>query len=141
MAATVWGIISDYHDRKRIIAWGLLVFILGSIFAVMSWNIETFLIGRFIQGVGGVVVPVAGYSLIHDLYPDDQSAKVISWLGTVTCMAPIVAPLLGGYLEEMYGWHASFYFLLIMIFIPFLVMAVVGTKSRVAYNRARTSLL
>jgi len=128
LTAPLWGIIADRKDRKNVMAWGLVVFILGNILCLLAWNMEIFLFGRFVQGVGAIAIPVTGYVMIHDLYPDDQSAKVISWAGSAIVVAPIVAPLIGGYLEVLYGWQANFYSLLMFAMAPLLFLVFLRTK-------------
>lgn len=90
------------------ITYGLFAFILGCAICLFSPNFEMFLIGRFIIGVGQIVIPIAGFSLIQDLFPGDEGAKYISIIGSIGILGPLIAPLAGGFIEENYGWRGNF---------------------------------
>lgn len=103
-AALLWGLISDYIGRRKVLIGGIIVFLFGGLICYFSSNIFFFLAGRFIQGAGAIVVPVVGWALIQDIYPADQSAKIMSWVGGIISVGPMFVPALGGYIEVHFGW-------------------------------------
>lgn len=105
----VWGIIADRIGRGRTLFIGMLIFLIGSLLSLSADSIRLLLFSRFIQGAGGVVVPVAGWALIQDLYPSDAGARIMTWVGTITAVIPLFAPAIGGKLDVLYGWQSSFY--------------------------------
>ena len=108
LSSPFWGYFADYIHRIKVITYGLFAFILGCVICLFSPNFEMFLIGRFIIGVGQIVIPIAGFSLIQDIFPGDEGAKYISIIGSIGILAPLIAPLAGGFIEENYGWRGNF---------------------------------
>ena len=49
-----------------------------------------------------------GRAIVRDLFGREEAAKVMAYIGMTMGIAPVFAPVLGGYLEEWYGWQASF---------------------------------
>jgi len=116
LSSPFWGYFSDYIHRIRVITYGLFAFILGCAICLFAPNFETLVIGRFIIGVGNIVIPIAGFSLIQDIFPGDEGAKYISIIGSVGILAPLIAPLAGGFIEENYGWTGNFIALIAITF-------------------------
>lgn len=109
-----WGFFSDRLGRQKAFQLGMGIFLIGTIICIDSTTITIFLIGRLIQGIGGVAVPVIGWAIIQDLYPKDKSAGIMSWIGSIIALAPMTAPALGGQLDKLWGWKADFYFIFIL---------------------------
>ncbi|MGQ3890786.1 multidrug effflux MFS transporter [Legionella sp. CNM-4043-24] len=113
LATLFWGALSDSIERKKVFSIGIYVFFIGTIICILSTNIYIFLLGRVIQGIGGIVAPVVGWALIQDLYPKDKSAAVMSWIGSIIALAPMTAPALGGQITRYFHWKGNFYFIAI----------------------------
>lgn len=133
----ILGILSDHFPRKRVMLLGFAIFLIGSALCVFAPSMNMLLLARFIQGLGAVVSTVVGWALVQDLYPGDSSAKVMSWMGSIICVAPLVAPGLGGYVHMAYGWQGNFVLLflggfvtslLILFFISSIPVASQGKK-------------
>jgi predicted MFS family arabinose efflux permease len=104
-----WGMISDHIGRRNALFSGMLLFLLGSVLSLYAYSINLLLVARFLQGAGAVVAPVAGWALIQDLFPKDEGARILAWVGTLTAVLPLIAPALGGTLEVLYGWRSTFF--------------------------------
>ncbi|MDF1930426.1 MFS transporter [Legionella pneumophila] len=92
----IWGVIADRLGRRKTLFLGMLIFFIGSIFSLKADSIQLLLACRFLQGTGAVVVPVAGWALVQDLFPKDEGARIMTWIGTLTAVIPLFAPALGG---------------------------------------------
>jgi DHA1 family bicyclomycin/chloramphenicol resistance-like MFS transporter len=122
----IWGVVADQIGRRKTLGLGMFVFFLGSILSLMTTSINVLLAGRLLQGAGAVVVPVAGWALVQDLFPRDDSARVMAWIGTIIAVVPLFAPAIGGQIDVLYGWHANLYCIaayssalfMLMIFLP-----------------------
>ena len=110
-ATLFWGTCADNIGRKKTFALGMSLFFIGTIACLLSATIYSFLLGRLIQGMGSVVVPVVGWALIQDMYPKDESAGVMSWVGGIVSLAPMAAPFLGGQITKYVSWKGDFYFI------------------------------
>nr|WP_321436711.1 multidrug effflux MFS transporter [uncultured Bacteroides sp.] len=120
------GPLSDKYGRKMPLLLSMLLFTISTIFCLFSWNIECFIISRFIQGFTGAGGIVISRSIATDLYTDKELAKFFSMLSCVQGLAPICAPVLGGMLLKFTDWRGIFLALLIIG----VLMTLVLTKFR-----------
>ncbi|AIL12919.1 hypothetical protein IM40_04380 [Candidatus Paracaedimonas acanthamoebae] len=111
LSTPIFGIFSDHFGRKWTIIWGLGAFILGSSLCLGASSLILLLIGRFVQGIGGIAVPVVGWAAIQDHYPGQKGATVMSWIGCIVSLGPLLAPSLGGYIDTAFGWRGNFFFI------------------------------
>lgn len=121
-SAPILGTLSDRFGRRPIMIYGFTFFLIGSAWCIYAPTLNWFLAGRIVQGLGAVAPSVVGWALIQDLYPKDEGAKIMSWAGTVVCVGPFIAPGLGGYIHEAFGWRGNFLVLLILGAIPWILM-------------------
>ncbi|MGB3108122.1 MFS transporter [Sphingobacterium siyangense] len=105
------GSISDSFGRYKINIISLIVLILSSLGIALSSDL-TFILGmRFIQGIAISFIAVCKRSFFVDVYTGDKRKHYTSLVTVVWSAAPILAPFLGGFLQESFGWRANFYFL------------------------------
>jgi DHA1 family bicyclomycin/chloramphenicol resistance-like MFS transporter len=104
----LYGPLSDRYGRKPLLMVGLSVYVMTSLLCMMSPRIEILSGLRFLQALGGGAGAVIARAMVRDLYDRDLSARVLSLIMLVTALAPLVAPLIGGYLLHWSGWRAIF---------------------------------
>jgi DHA1 family bicyclomycin/chloramphenicol resistance-like MFS transporter len=63
---------------------------------------------RFLQGIGACVGPILGRAIVRDLFDRHHGARMLSHMTMVMSAAPLLAPILGGYLLDLIGWQAIF---------------------------------
>ncbi|WP_121365541.1 multidrug effflux MFS transporter [Flavobacterium limicola] len=110
----LYGPLLDRFGRKKPLFIGLLVYIFASLGCVFVTDIDTFIGLRFIQAVGSCAATVASVSMVRDLFPVKDIPKVFSLLMLVVGLSPMLAPTIGGYVTEDYGWHTVFFILMCM---------------------------
>jgi DHA1 family bicyclomycin/chloramphenicol resistance-like MFS transporter len=115
----LYGPLLDRFGRKKPLFIGLLVYILASLGCVFVKDIDTFIGLRFIQAVGSCAATVASVSMVRDLFPVRDIPKVFSLLMLVVGLSPMLAPTVGGYVTDAYGWHMVF---LILMFIGIIIL-------------------
>lgn len=108
----LYGPLLDRFGRKKPLFIGLLVYILASLGCIFVNDIDTFIGLRFIQAVGSCAATVASISMVRDLFPVRDIPKVMSYLMLVVGLSPMLAPTVGGYITEAFGWHAVFFILM-----------------------------
>lgn len=106
-----YGPLADRFGRKRPLYAGLTLYVLASIGCALAPNIETLIALRFVQAVGGCAGIVIARAMVRDLFDHHSSAKVFSMLVLVLGVAPILAPVAGGYMLKYSSWRAIFVFL------------------------------
>lgn len=111
-AQLIIGPLSDRYGRRPVLIWGLWIYVLGSVGCLIAPDITTFMIFRAVQ-VGAVVALVLGRAIIRDLYDQDQAASMIGYVTMGMAVVPMLAPMLGGFIDQTLGWKANFWVLLI----------------------------
>ena len=105
----IYGRLSDMYGRKPLLLTGVGLFLLGSVLAGLSQNIEQLIIFRGIQGLGaGALFPIA-LATIGDLYSAKERGRYQGLFGAVFGLASLVGPALGGWLTDTFSWHLIFY--------------------------------
>ncbi|MEI8320637.1 MAG: multidrug effflux MFS transporter [Alphaproteobacteria bacterium] len=108
----LWGILSDTHGRKPYLLLGFLVYVLGTIGCYYSESIEMLLTARFIQAFGGSTGSVLGQAITRDSFQGSSLNKVYALVGSAIGIFPALGPVIGGVIDQSYGWHAIFLFLI-----------------------------
>ena len=111
-----FGLLSDRIGRRIPLLLSLALFIASSVLCAMTASITMLIVWRFIQGVAGAGGSVLSRSIARDKYHGTQLTQFFALLMTVNGIAPVVSPVLGGYLSAAFDWRMLFW-----------VMAAVGT--------------
>src|SRR5207237_8447634 len=89
---------------------GLALFVAASAVCAASRTIDTLIAARVVQAVGMSTVAVVPRAVVRDLYTGDRAARMLSLMGVVLGIAPIVAPVIGRHRHLWFGWQANFIF-------------------------------
>ncbi|MEN0059790.1 MAG: Bcr/CflA family multidrug efflux MFS transporter [Bdellovibrio sp.] len=103
-----YGPLADRYGRKKPLYFGLGLYIVASLICLFTKNIEMLIIFRFFQALGSCSGMVISRAIVRDLFSYRDTARVFSLLMLIMGVAPIVAPLVGGYITEYFGWRAVF---------------------------------
>lgn len=103
-----YGPVADRFGRRKPLLFGVGVFTLASLACAFAPNLETLVAARFVQALGGCAGMVLSRAIVSDKCNPVQSAKVFSQLMLVMGLAPILAPMLGGWMVNSLGWRAIF---------------------------------
>jgi MFS transporter, DHA1 family, multidrug resistance protein len=109
----IYGPVSDRFGRRPVILAALVLYGIGSVFCAVTQSIETLTAVRFVQALGGAGAIVLARAVVRDLYSGVRAGRELSLMGSITAFAPIVAPAIGGVLQTVFGWRASFILLVI----------------------------
>jgi DHA1 family bicyclomycin/chloramphenicol resistance-like MFS transporter len=105
------GSILDSFGRFKISIASLAVFSLTSFVIALVPDIYVIYAMRIIQGIAIAFIVIAKRAYFVDLYSGEKLKSYISLFSIIWACAPIMAPFLGGYLENSFGWRSNFYFL------------------------------
>jgi DHA1 family bicyclomycin/chloramphenicol resistance-like MFS transporter len=104
------GPISDRYGRRVLVLGSLLIFVLATIGAFFATTVEAFLFFRILQTAVATCMAL-GRAIIRDIVPQDQAASMIGYVTMGMALVPMVGPMIGGALEQVFGWQATFVFL------------------------------
>jgi MFS family permease len=107
------GTVADIRGRRPVAFVGGGVFVAASLLACLAPSYGALAVARLLQGIGVGFLNVPLRAAILDVYKGDELYKMANYVTISWALAPIVAPALGGYLQEGFGWRASFALLLV----------------------------
>ncbi|USS56613.1 multidrug effflux MFS transporter [Pseudomonas kermanshahensis] len=103
-----YGPVADRFGRRKPLLFGVALFTLASLACAYAPNLDTLVLARFVQALGGCAGMVLSRAIVSDKCDPVVSAKVFSQLMLVMGLAPILAPMLGGVLVNLAGWQSIF---------------------------------
>lgn len=109
-AQLIYGPLSDRYGRKPLVLLSLLIYMLATVCCMLARSVEWLIIGRAFQALGAGSA-VLTFAIVRDLYEGESAAKKIAYLCSVVALSPILAPILGGYIQENLSWQWNFAFL------------------------------
>src|SRR6185436_17350152 len=108
VALTASSYLAKRLGRKRFFLICVALFTVSSVLCGLAWNLQTLLLFRIMQGLGGGgMVPVA-QSILADAFPPEKRGQGFALFGIAVVVAPVVGPTLGGYLADNVGWEWCF---------------------------------
>ncbi|WP_311747394.1 MFS transporter [Proteus columbae] len=116
----VAGWCSDNLGRKPIVLLGTAIFLLASFNAGISVTENNFLIARFFQGIGAGFCYVVTFAILRDTLAEKQRAKILSMINGITCIIPVLAPVLGFLILLKFKWPVMFYAMAIYALLIFI---------------------
>lgn len=118
----IYGPLSDRIGRRSVILMGLVIFMLGSVLTLMTSSFEFFLLGSFIQGMGTGSCGAMSRTVTRDCFDGPLLHKANSYVSMGIIISPLLAPLLGGFLTQIFNWQTTYIFLLILGMLVTLIM-------------------
>lgn len=106
----LFGPLSDRYGRRPVLLAALAAFIVASLVCALAGDVWTFLAGRLGQAavIAGIVIATAS---VRDVSDEAGAARRLSEIASVWALAPMLAPLLGGLVDEAFGWRANHWLL------------------------------
>jgi len=127
----VYGPISDLYGRKLTSVVGLIIFFMGCFASIFSKSIYEMFFGSFLQGIGLGSVAVVSTAVLRDLFHDKRLLASSSYMGAATIVTPLIAPIIGSYLQVGFGWRAPIAFSLFYGFFVFILIILVFYETNV----------
>lgn len=107
------GPLSDSFGRRKVILIGMFCFALFSLLAAFSKSVNYLIVMRFLQGLAVTTPVIIAKAVATDCYTTEELKKVSTYLVLAWSIGPIIAPVIGGFLQTYIDWQANFYFLFI----------------------------
>lgn len=133
----IYGPLSDRYGRKSIILLGMLVFFIGSFVCAIASSAAILLISRLIAGMGAGACGVLNRAIASDCFKGADFSKAWSYTTTTLVLTLIIAPVLGGFMQDTFGWRANF--VLATLFVAAVFIIIVKFLPETHYQRAKSS--
>ncbi len=102
------GYLTDTYGTKRIYLASITLFTLGSALCGFAWDVQSLVAFRVLQGLGGGMLLPLGMTVIFRTAPVEQRGRVMGVFGLPVLFAPLIGPVLGGYLIDTVDWRIIF---------------------------------
>jgi len=107
----VWGPLSDRIGRRYTILGTLIIYVSASIGCALAGTYSSFLAFRILQGIAASGGMIAGRAMVRDSHDARTAHRTISYVMMLFALAPAIAPIIGGWLHDLFGWRSVFFFL------------------------------
>ncbi|WP_187487437.1 Bcr/CflA family multidrug efflux MFS transporter [Duffyella gerundensis] len=105
----IYGPLADSFGRKPVIALGTLTFALAAAACALAQTIDQLIVMRFLHGLSAAAASVVINALMRDSYSKEEFSRMMSFVMLITTIAPLLAPIIGGWLLVLWNWHAIFW--------------------------------
>ncbi len=129
-----YGPLSDGFGRRAVVLVALLIYALASVGCALADDIQQLIAMRVAQGLSASAGLVVGRAMIRDRYQGPAAQRVMSRVMLLFAVAPALAPLIGGWLHDAFGWRAVFVFLAVL---ALLLLAMVALATAETLPKAR----
>jgi EmrB/QacA subfamily drug resistance transporter len=102
------GWAGDKFGYKKLYLFALAMFTFGSVLCTFSWSVNTLIISRIIQALGGGLLMPAMMTMVKKIVPEGNFGTAMGIVGVALLIAPALGPTIGGYLVEYVGWKWIF---------------------------------
>lgn len=121
LSGPFYGPISDAIGRKKPLMMALGLFLIGCIFTLFANNFEWMLVGRVLQGLGSGGCFTLGTAIIFDAFPEKKAAHALNKINSIVPFIMAAAPMLGGYLNQTYGFRSNFLAITVFVLISLVI--------------------
>jgi Bcr/CflA subfamily drug resistance transporter len=145
LGVLAWGTLADMCGRRKSLLAGIVIYILGSAGCRFSVSIESLLLCRFVQALGASAGSVVSQTIIRDSFTGKERNQFFSLVGASLSATPAIGPLLGGLIDQHFGWQADFTFLiglgLFILLLTFLQLPETLSKAQSSQMTAKPKVI
>jgi MFS transporter, DHA1 family, multidrug resistance protein len=107
------GPLSDRYGRRPVVLFSLGIFLVATVGCILSPTIEVFLFFRLLGAAvaSGIVLSRA---IVRDMVPANEAASMIGYVTMGMAVMPMIGPMIGGFLDQVFGWEAVFVLTLVV---------------------------
>lgn len=109
-----WGIVSDFIGRRPAILYGVILYGIGSFLCFQAKSIEFLLAARFMQAFGASTGSVVTQTILRESTNGLRRHTLFAQISAALAFTPAIGPLIGGVVDQFWGFRAVFFVLVIM---------------------------
>lgn len=125
-----YGPLSDDRGRRPMLLAGFILYIAATAVCMLAPTIETLIVARIFQGLGAAGPIIIARSMVRDLHSGSEAARQLGLMSAIQGVAPICAPIAGGFLQAAFGWRSNFVVLELIGVILFVVALTLLPETR-----------
>jgi len=104
----IYGPLSDRYGRRPPLLIGLAVYIIASLLCAVAGNIQLLILARILQGAGAASASSIAFAICKDRFDGNLRQRIFLQLGVIVAAAPMIAPIIGGWIIQSFSWHWVF---------------------------------
>lgn len=137
--------LADNFGRKRMYMAGLFLNAVAALMCAIAQSIDAILLWRFVQGMAAAMIFGTGIAIVTSVVPSQKRGSALGIVAACVYIGLTIAPVIGGYLTEVFTWRAVFYFQIppVLILIVFMVVTIKGewkNQERTRFDYVGTGL-
>ncbi|MEN1936638.1 multidrug effflux MFS transporter [Paenibacillus sp. 102] len=109
-----WGWLSDIIGRRPAMIWGIVTYGLGSVLCYLASSIELLLLSRFVQAFGASTGSVVTQTILRESVDGHKRHVMFAQISAVIAFTPAIGPLIGGWIDQIFGFRSVFLTLVVM---------------------------
>lgn len=103
-----YGPLADRYGRRPVLMGGFLLFMAACFASLFVATIDQLILARILQAVGGGASVVLARAIVRDLFEGPEAGQMLAKMAAIMGLVPAAAPMLGGVVQDLYGWKANF---------------------------------
>jgi DHA1 family bicyclomycin/chloramphenicol resistance-like MFS transporter len=114
LAPLVYGALSDRYGRRPLLLLGLSIFLVGSLISAVADSVTVLIAGRLAQAIGAGCGVTLVRTIAADVFGPSRLVKAIAYVTMFYTLGPMISPIVGGFLIDLFGWRSAFAFALLL---------------------------
>lgn len=108
VSSIVWGPFSDKYGRKKVLLIGIPIYIISSVFSMLSQNVYQLIAARILQAIGAGSAMAVTLAIVKDVFPGRKRESTLAFVSVLNGVIPVVAPLIGSLILQFTSWRGNF---------------------------------
>ena len=131
------GWLATVIGRKRFYMLAVALFTLSSLLCGLAWSLDSLILFRVMQGIGGGGLAPSEQSILADTFPPEKRGQAFALYGLAVVVAPAIGPTLGGYITDNASWHWIFFINLPMGILSLLLVSMLVSEPSTSEKERR----
>lgn len=106
----IYGPLSDRFGRRPPLLVGIVIYIIASLLCAAADNAVSLIVFRIFQAAGAAAASTISLAISKDIFKGNERQRILAYIAMIMALAPMLAPVLGGWIMLLFSWHSIFIF-------------------------------